>query len=172
MSNLSVYKKSTLLNSQPLPLKNKRKAVPTPDIKPRIMRQIAILLIFLAPGFISFSQATDTLKLINDLKVLKSQIVDKSAQVHKVMEDRQILIDSCQRKISEINNQLATLKVKASKKQQGAIYRKEKELRDINTELDELIKKQSDYKAELDKGNQLIKKLDDSIKALSNGTLQ
>jgi chromosome segregation ATPase len=134
------------------------------------MKKQVLIFLLISQVFASFSQSTsvDTLKLINDLKVLKSQIVSKLGKLQEEMNDKQILIDSCQKKINEVNKQLASLKLKVSKKQKGTIDREEKQLKQINLELDGLNKKQFDYKAELDKGNQLIKKLDEAIQTLSN----
>jgi chromosome segregation ATPase len=133
------------------------------------MKHTFILLVLLAYGLISLSQTTraDSLKELNDLKALKSQLIDKSTILLAKIGQEQTWIDSCTKKLKEVKDQAAQLKQNASGKKKKALEQNEKELEQLNKNINEILERQADSKELLDKVNKLVKELDSKINGLS-----
>ena len=136
------------------------------------MKHVFLLLLLFSYNLPCFSQTTkaDSLKDLNDLKSLRSQLVEKSSKLEAEINDKQILIDSCLKKLQDVKAEAAKLKLNATKKEKKSIEKREKEIEQLNITVNDKLKHQSDSKELLEKVTQLIKELDSKINALSKAS--
>ncbi len=132
------------------------------------MKFISLSIIFSFCFFTCFSQnPTDTLKELNDLKALKSQLLEKVSQLQKSYGELQTLIDSTKIKSDSIKTYIANEKPSANDKQSKTINKQEKFLKEANVELDKQSKRQVENKKKLQEALDLIKEIDVRINELS-----
>lgn len=92
------------------------------------MKFILALLLLSSCTQACFSQApgVDSLKELNDLKALKSQLVEKSEKLGAQINQKQILIDSCKKKLQEVKSESDKLKLSATGKEKRLSNRSKK----------------------------------------------
>ena len=136
------------------------------------MKHFCLLFILFSSSLICFSQPTkeDSSKELNDLRKLRSQLVEQSAKLEATVNDLQIWLDSCLKKLDVVKADTDNLKLNASKKDKKTIEKNEKRIEQLNTNIKDILKQQSGNKDLLDEANQLIKELDLKINDLSKAS--
>jgi hypothetical protein len=115
----------------------------------------------------TFSQ-DDSVK-INELKVTKLLLTEKATRVKEQISITQALIDSCRKKILEIDKELDSLKKSELKNDQGQISQRDYQVARLKEKIIEIERNHAANQAILQSAITLINELDDEIKKLSKG---